>query len=354
MDGICSMFDTSHYLPKEKLRNRIFLLFWLTFLLSLSFEISGVYQRFGWIHYGILLAGRVVCIAVVVYLNIFYFIPRLLRKSRYAWYILGLLSSAVLIYGGSAFFNFLINLTGGSVPVFSFSKAYLFTLIFTGVRISFLAYLLFLAMEWIDQRSSIQELEIEKKEVENKYLRNQLNPHFLFNTMNNLHGLILTDTKRASESVLRLSDFLQYMVYESSEDLIPLDKELQLVKDYIALERLRVDVKKKIELEIKVVDTSYKIAPLLLLPLIENGIKHGISVVEDGAFLEVNIWQQAKQLEMRVINSKRSKDEKGSGGIGLSNLQRRLELQYKTAYNLRFTEDAGTFEAHLKVPLHAV
>jgi LytS/YehU family sensor histidine kinase len=209
-------------------------------------------------------------------------------------------------------------------------------------------------MEWIDQRFSIQELELEKSKVENRYLRNQLNPHFLFNTMNNLHGLILTDTKLASESVLRFSDFLQYMVYESAEDFIPLEKEIQLVKDYVALERLRADKKKEIEIDIQITDPNYKIAPLLLLPLIENAIKHGLNVVEQGAFMKVQIKQQQLFLNVCVTNSKRSNAPKDGEGIGLANLKRRLELQYKNAHELHLREDAEVFKMELKLQLHAL
>lgn len=347
------MFNSALVPERGKMKQRLYLLFWLTFLLSLSFEISSFYLRFGWWHYIIVLTGRMVCIAAVVYANIYYFIPKVLRKGRYILFALSLLATAVFLYFGTAFFNYFINITDGSIPVFSFSKAYLLTLIFTGFRISFLAYLLFLAMEWIDQKFSIQELELQKKEVENKYLRNQLNPHFLFNTMNNLHGLILTDTKLASDSVLRFSDFLQYMVYESAEEFIPLEKEIELVKDYLALERLRADKKKEINLDIHITDMNYKIAPLLLLPLVENGIKHGLNIVEDGAFLKVQVEQQQQFLTVCVTNKKAVNAQK-SEGIGIENLKRRLELQYKDSHEMHFHEDADVFKAQLKLKLHAL
>lgn len=228
------------------------------------------------------------------------------------------------------------------------------TLLFTGLRISFLAYLLYLAIEWINQRFSIQELELEKMEAENKYLRNQLNPYFLFNTMNNLHGLILTDTKLASASFFRFSDFLQYMVYERGEDIIPLEKELRMVIDYIELERLRAYQKKIIQTDIEVGNRDYQIAPLLLLPLIENGIKHGLNVVEDRAFLRVSILQQGQVLDVTVENSKGAPIRKETKGIGLKNLKRRLELQYAGAHQLCFDEGAATYKVHLKIQLHAL
>jgi sensor histidine kinase YesM len=346
------MHNKGFVLPKEKLKQRIFVLFWLTFLLSLSFELSTIYQQSGLLHYAIILTGRIVCIAAIIYANLIFFIPKLLRKNKYFLFVLSLLASVGLLYIGSGLFNYILNLVGGKVQVFPSGRSYILVIIFATIRISFLAYLLYVAMEWIDQKFSIQELELERRNAENKYLRNQLNPHFLFNTMNNLHGLILTNTKLASESILRFSDFLQYMVYESTEDLIPLEKEVQLVSDYVALERLRADKKKKIELLIEVEDYNYKIAPLLVLPLVENGVKHGLNVVEDNAFLIINISQIENFLHVTVSNSKTGIHKKDQGGIGLKNLKKRLQLQYPQAHELILSDEPEVFNASLKVRLN--
>jgi hypothetical protein len=346
------MYNKGFHLQKEKLRQRIFVLFWLTFLLSLSFELSGIYQQSGVLHYAIILTGRIACIAVMIYANLIFFIPKLLRKNKYFLFVLSLVASVFLLYVGSGLFNFILNLAGGKVQVFPSGRSYIFIMIFSTIRIAFLAYLLYVAMEWIDQKFSIQELELERRNAENKYLRNQLNPHFLFNTMNNLHGLILTDTKLASESILRFSDFLQYMVYESTEDLIPLEKEIQLITDYVALERLRADKKKKIELVIEVEDFNYKIAPLLLLPLVENGVKHGLNVVEDNAFLIIKISQTEDLLHVTVSNRKTGIPKKDHSGIGLENLKKRLQLQYQQAHELNFHDQTDVFDASLKVRMN--
>lgn len=346
------MYNRGVFLQKEKLKRRLFILFWLTFLLSLSFEISSIYQRSGLFHYVIILTGRIVCIAIIVYANIIFFIPKLLRKNKYVQYGLCLIASAVFLYLGSGFFNYLIRLSGNNIELFPSAKTYLLVIIFSTIRISFLAWLLYLAMEWIDQKFSIQELQLEKWEAENKYLRNQLNPHFLFNTMNNLHGLILTDTKLASESILRFSDFLQYIVYESTEELIPLEKEIQLVKDYVALERLRADKKKRIELIIGISNYNYKIAPLLLLPLIENGVKHGLNVVEENAFLNIVIEQEVNLLTVTVTNSKLNVIANEERGIGLGNLKKRLLLQYPHTHELDFIDEGEIYKATLKIKLY--
>jgi LytS/YehU family sensor histidine kinase len=265
--------------------------------------------------------------------------------------VLALFASAGLLYIGSALFNYLLNIVGGKVQVFPSGRSYIFVIVFSTIRIAFIAYLLYVAMEWIDQKFSIQELELEKRNAENRYLRNQLNPHFLFNTMNNLHGLILTNTKLASESILRFSDFLQYMVYESTEDLIPLEKEIQLIKDYVALERLRADKKKKLELTVEVENFSYRIAPLLLLPLFENGVKHGLNVVEENAFLKMQITQTGNLLHVTVSNSKVKTTKGEQNGIGLKNLKKRLQLQYPQAHELIFSDEVEVFNASLKITL---
>jgi LytS/YehU family sensor histidine kinase len=170
--------------------------------------------------------------------------------------------------------------------------------------------------------------------------------------MNNLHGLILTDTRLASETVLRLSDFLQYMVYDSSALTIPLEKELQMVGDYLALERLRADEKKIIEFDTDIRDPNYHIAPLVLLPLVENGIKHGLNVVEEGAFLRVRIRQELDLLQVEVVNAK-AVTSYGEGGIGLQNLRHRLQLQYPGQYSLVTANEDTFFRTTLTVTLHA-
>jgi sensor histidine kinase YesM len=336
---------------KEKLKQRLFVLFWLTFLLSLSFELSTIYLQSGLLHYTIIVTGRIVCIAAIIYANLNFFIPKLLRKNKYFLFVLALFASAGLLYMVSALFNYLLNILGGKVQVFPSGRSYIFVIVFSTIRIAFIAYLLYVAMEWIDQKFSIQELELERRNAENRYLRNQLNPHFLFNTMNNLHGLILTNTKLASESILRFSDFLQYMVYESTEDLIPLEKEIQLIKDYVALERLRADKKKNLELTVEVEDLSYRIAPLLLLPLFENGVKHGLNVVEENAFLKMQITQTGNLLHVTVSNSKVKTTKGEQNGIGLKNLKKRLQLQYPQAHELIFSDEVEVFNASLKITL---
>jgi LytS/YehU family sensor histidine kinase len=268
--------------------------------------------------------------------------------------VLSLVASIVLLYVGSMLSNYILNIAGGKVEVFPSGGSFILVITFSTIRIAFLAYLLYVAMEWIDQKFSIQELELEKRNAENKYLRNQLNPHFLFNTMNNLNGLILTDQKLASESILRFSDFLQYMVYESTEELIPLEKEIQLISDYLALERLRADKKKKIDLLIEVENLNYKIAPLLLLPLVENGVKHGLNVVEKNAFLLIKISQTADVLSVVVSNRKTTIDKKNQSGIGLENLGKRLQLQYPQTHELSFRDEAEEFNASLKVKLNGL
>jgi two-component system LytT family sensor kinase len=285
----------------------------------------------------------------MIYINTQLFIPLLLRKEKHFWYGISILLSIVLLIIVSGFFNWLAT---NNSP--TYTNGILFTYFFTGLRIVFLSYLLYIAMEWIDQKFLLQEIEIEKLHAEKQYLKNQLNPHFLFNTLNNLHGLMLTNKDSAAEALLRFSDFLQYIVYTSEEKCISLSKEIQLVQDYLLLEKLRISKDKTIEYIVPASDSKYLIAPLILLPLVENAVKHGIHSSGKNAFLKMSITVNDNQLDLFISNSKGKGNAAKGKGIGLKNLKRRLELEYPHQHSLSFQEEEDTYTTHLQLTLDAV
>jgi two-component system, LytTR family, sensor kinase len=199
-----------------------------------------------------------------------------------------------------------------------------------------------------------QQVRLEKKQAELLFLRSQINPHFLFNTLNNIYSLSQYQPGLVSESVLRLSKILRYLLYETSNEFITIDKEIKIITDYIDLEKLRYNESVTIDFNSNIEDLSEMIPPLLLIPLVENAFKHGIAVSRGKRFVDVTCVLQKRTLHFVVKNSVPSVSpleiNETKDNIGLSNLRRRLSLLYKD-FDLLAGEKDSTFTAALTINL---
>jgi LytS/YehU family sensor histidine kinase len=204
----------------------------------------------------------------------------------------------------------------------------------------------------IQLRRSAQQLLIEKQQAELNYLKSQTNPHFLFNTLNNVYSLSRDKSDLAPESILRLSKILRYMLYETSGPYTAVGQDLKIIGDYIALERLRYDQSLRVNFNTDVEDMNQALPPLLLIPLVENAFKHGVSETRNLPFVDIHLSIKDRQLLFIVRNS--TEDQNGEANvkesIGLSNLRRQLELLY-TDYDLNLNQEAFEFIATLKINL---
>jgi hypothetical protein len=198
-----------------------------------------------------------------------------------------------------------------------------------------------------------RELLIEKQRAELNYLKSQTNPHFLFNTLNNIYSLARIKSDQAPESILRLSKILRYMLYEAGGEYIAIEQELKIIGDYVSLEKLRYDDTLRVNFNYDVEDMKQSLPPLLLMPLVENAFKHGASETRSQPFVEIHLSVVQRQLAFFVKNST---DGSFAGGgaihenIGLSNLRRQLELLY-TDHQLLVEKHAAEFSATLKINL---
>ena len=196
-----------------------------------------------------------------------------------------------------------------------------------------------------------QRLRIEKQEAELNYLKSQTNPHFLFNTLNNIYSLSRDKSDLAPESILRLSKILRFMLYEASGDYIAIEQELKIISDYISLEKLRYDESLRVNFHYDIEDMKQALPPLLLVPLVENAFKHGVSETRNEPFVDIHIAVNNRQLVMTVKNSTDGTAEPVvKENIGLSNLRRQLELLYKE-YHLTVQQRDYAFNAILKINL---
>lgn len=196
-----------------------------------------------------------------------------------------------------------------------------------------------------------QQLRIEKQAAELNYLRSQTNPHFLFNTLNNIYSLARDKSDLAAESILRLSKILRFMLYETGGNFIAIENELQIIRDYVDLEKLRYDESLRVNFNNDIEDMKQAIPPLLLMPLVENAFKHGVSETRNQPFVDIHLSVNKRILTFIVKNSAESSEPQPlKENIGLSNLRRQLELLY-TDYALSVKPEASAFTATLRINL---
>jgi LytS/YehU family sensor histidine kinase len=205
---------------------------------------------------------------------------------------------------------------------------------------------------YIKLKQAAQQLRIEKQEAELNYLKSQTNPHFLFNTLNNIYSLARDKSDLAPESILRLSKMLRYMLYETGGAFIAIEQELKIINDYIALEKLRYDESLRVNFNHDVEDMKQALPPLLLIPLVENAFKHGVSETRSNPFVDIHLSVNKRQLLFIVKNSIESVSGEPveKANIGLANLRRQLELLF-TDYQLNVQQGNGVFTATLKINL---
>lgn len=201
-------------------------------------------------------------------------------------------------------------------------------------------------------REKNNQLRIEKKEAELNYLKSQTNPHFLFNTLNNIYSLARDKNDLAPESILRLSKILRFMLYETGGESIVIDDELKIITDYIALEKLRYDDSLFVTLNTDIDNSKQPLPPLLLISLVENAFKHGVSETRNEPFVDINLIVKQQQLLFIVKNSieEITTEQEVKENIGLSNLRRQLALLYKD-YDLSVRQENAVFTSTLRINL---
>ncbi len=206
-----------------------------------------------------------------------------------------------------------------------------------------------LAIGWFDMQKLRTELMLQKQSGELALLRSQINPHFLFNTLNNIYSLVYKKSEDAPEAVMKMSSIMRYMLYDATTDQVMLEKEIEYLKSFIELEKLRIRHKDFVELSITGNIEGHTIAPMLLIPFVENAFKHGSrSAANPG--IRISLSAAPKEIRFDVSNYLRKnataiKDQ--VGGIGLNNIRRRLKLLYPGKHQLEIITDDTMFTIHL-------
>ena len=203
---------------------------------------------------------------------------------------------------------------------------------------------------WYQVEANQRELERERAEAELSNLKSQLNPHFLFNTLNNIYSLIAFSPEKAQEAVHDLSRLLRYVLYESNQPLVPIEKDLDFLRNYIELMRIRLPRHVDLQTDIEAATPGVMIAPLLFISLVENAFKHGVSNSQP-SFIQITIRQAGDTVSCSIRNSyfPKSAGDKSGSGIGLSNLEKRLSLLYPECYHLAYGKEGENYAAHLVI-----
>lgn len=192
----------------------------------------------------------------------------------------------------------------------------------------------------------------EKTEAELNFLKSQINPHFLFNTLNNIYSLAREKSDKTADVILKLSSLLRFMLYETKEKFIPISKEIQFMNTYLEIQKIRFDERLKIEFQNSITDNQELVLPLILLPFLENAFKHGASESTDDKFININLEIDNNILNYSVINSFEKNDNEKSKGIGLINFERQLKLVYND-FRLQTEAENNIFTATLYINLNS-
>lgn len=277
-----------------------------------------------------------ILLLISFWLMLFYFIlPDFFQKYRFL--IFGL-------YGGSALFFLYARLFSGSFELYENTyKIWALSLFLLPIPI-------LIALWFYEQWKWFRTLKAEKAEAELALLRSQINPHFFFNTLNNLYSLVVHQSNKAPEVILKLSDMMRYTIYEGKKDKVSLKEEIEYLQGYIDLHKIRYQKDVDIRFETPE-ETNLQIAPLLFIVPLENAFKHGVESLRDGAYIDVSIKADNKRerIIFSISNNFEDKGLESEKGIGLENLCKRLELLYPDRHQLDIVKKEGVFTVTLQL-----
>jgi len=291
--------------------------------------------------------------AVLAYFNNFVLMPNLFDRKRYGLYFL---SITLLILLGEYVGMFLLtplmsnylDHVDNKLIAYIYSVGDLFFIVFAlaGGR---------LARQYILQQQNLEQLEKKQTETELAFLKSQVNPHLLFNTLNMIYAHALERSPKVPDMILSLSQNMRYMLYECNETYVPLAKEIQFLQDYVDLQKMRIEDRGDVTFEVLGNSAGLQIAPMLLIAFVENAFKHASKNTIDGIEIDVRLQFQEEGLLLEVKNNCEKEllanDLEQEGGIGLENVQKRLELAYPQQYELKILEKEGYFQVHLHLKL---
>ncbi len=294
--------------------------------------------------------------AVIVYLNLNYLIPKYLTQKHLFWYLSLLILVALIItpIKTAVFFALYSNTPDVQENLINNQVSLFLSTFFIGG----LSTIYKIMNDWVVHQREVTDLENKNLQSELNFLKSQINPHFLFNTLNNLYALTLKKSEKAPEIVLKLSEMMRYMLYECNEPRVLLQKEVNYIKNYLELEKLRQTKNFDIIFDLKGEIRNQKIAPLMFIPFLENSFKHGLSNQISDGYVKIELEVFLDEVFLMIENSKapsmpKPSDGKKSGGIGLVNIRKRLNLLYPDKYMLDVDDEPNRYRVNFKLQLNS-
>lgn len=289
-----------------------------------------------------------------VYINIRYLIPKYLARHAF-FYLLSVVILTVLLTPIKVFVLYVL-----------FSKNQLYQSLLVDNQMKLYVGMFFVVMfstvlkiltDWWRYQQEKQKLITQSMQSELKFLRSQINPHFLFNTLNNLYSLTLSKNDKAPEVVIKLSEIMRYMLYESNEKRVPLEKEVSFLENYIALERLRLSKGSDVTFETEGEIGNQLIVPHLFVAFLENSFKHGLNRhLNEGGFVRISLKIHGEHLSFLIVNSKPhnlpDNMKPHQGGIGLRNIKSRLKMNYPFRHSLEIKDEPQIYTVNLELELN--
>jgi len=282
----------------------------------------------------------------VVFTNAMILIPFLLQRKKRMLYIISIIVLIGLFTLLRSVYHRYINHVLFNSPVeYAINDDDWGNFVY-GIWFTVVSSMLYVTHKWYDQKQQVKNIQVSQLETELKYLRAQVNPHFLFNGLNTIYGYIDMSNQQARDILLQFSDLLRYNLYEADTELVDLEKEAAYLQNYVALQRARSNASLLIELKIGIENKNTKIAPLIFIAFVENAFKFSTREDDTSNYIKISLQQSDNRVVFECSNSY-EKGELNTGGIGLNNVKRRLELLYKDKYILAVKREQPHYSVQL-------
>lgn len=332
------------------------LLFWLAVVSILGLGIYNSPQKLNWFELVIEFGLYGVINVSLFFINSLILIPDIIKKRQKSWLylflIVGLIGVTIALKLGIAivYSDIILEHTRrGEVFTTSYPE-FLIKAFFTSGFFVVMSSLLKFASDWFSNERIQRNLESQKKDMELQFLKSQLNPHFLFNSLNNIYSLAYQKSEKTADAILKLSEIMRYMIYESNDSWVALSKEVEYVQSYIELQKLRFKDGAAVELTLNGEIDNQRVVPLILISFVENAFKHGVA--NDPADpIRINIIANQKILHFSITNKKSKTNKDAMGGVGLNNVERRLQLLYPDRYKLNIVNSATHYTSELMLDI---
>jgi two-component system LytT family sensor kinase len=326
-------------------------IFWIITIIFYAYVTADLLENAGNWQYALNLFIRNGLLMLICYINIYYLFPVFLKKNKYGLYTLLTLCCLLLFTVlKNAHDRWLYGYVLGDIQKQSFfyNSFYNFS-----VAVFYMCFTmaLMLSKNWYKQHLLLQKIQVENLETELRYLKAQINPHFLFNSINTIYFQIDKSNTEARASLQKFSELLRYQLYECNEEQIAIEKEIAYLQSYIDLQRLRKQKNYHICFKADEDVRDFSIAPLLLISFVENAFKHVSHYTDKPNDIQVGLRRQNDYLLFDVVNSKNNNQQPLREGIGLKNVKRRLELLYANRYELQISDELLSYSVHLKIQI---